>query len=116
MKLLPLTYILLMPLSDLHAAEYIPFEFKNIMSQREVTMAIERTQYRVHEKLAKLPKSISIIPGATQVWRCGTRQMEPLPILIPEKRFFFYSSKKRETWTPITGEHKKHNIWAVDTN
>ena len=114
MKLTHFSLVIYTLLQSVSAAEIISVELKALENDKIKNKLFEYAQKRVQEKLTKLPKPEIFTPKIRHHWICGTTALPP--IVIPEKQYYFYSSKKRESWIPITGEYRKEQIWAVDSN
>jgi len=82
------------------------------MTNQEMENVFEKFQRKLDEKLTTLPKPEPFVPYTNPLMICGGAI--ELSLVLPKKQFIFHSPQKRETWTPITGEYKKYQIWAVD--
>lgn len=99
----------LMPLND-YATAPISLDFEEMINNQEISSFIDEAHERARNKLFKPLR-------AACIWPRFSIEIEAKPkFTLPPEQYFFYSSKIREVWTPITGDYRKEQIWAVSTN
>ena len=93
------------------ASAVMHLELSDSSYSANVDWLFKKVQKRTELRLGGIYKLKPFTPKVTRSWKCVV--VERPAIVIPDEKFIFYAPSSKETWIPITGEHKKYQIWAI---